>query len=299
MNQSKGYIDIQSEEGHGTKITLCFPRTAESEAAAAALNFLTQEDGLSGQETILVVEDAPALRELIVQTLGQQGYHVLEAPDGPTALEICGNHRGPIHLLVTDVVMPQMGGLKLAKEVNRVKQGVRVLYISGYTPNAIVHHGILDPGVELLEKPFTPGDLTRRVREVLGPVRAAASILVVEDDEAIRRFFRSVLEKAGYGVREAADGREARRLFAEHGADLLITDLTMPGEEGLESIRAMRLGNPALKILAVSGAFGGQFLAVARKLGANETLQKPVQPNALLETVGRLLNLRRSAAPTS
>jgi two-component system cell cycle sensor histidine kinase/response regulator CckA len=107
------------------------------------------------------------VRSLSERTLRSHGYNVLAAPHGAAALELMERHTGPIQLLLTDVVMPQMSGRELAEAVSRRHPGIRILYMSGYTEDTIVHHGMLDNAVSLLQKPFTPTSMARRVREVL------------------------------------------------------------------------------------------------------------------------------------
>jgi CheY-like chemotaxis protein len=117
-----------------------------------------------------VVEDEGQVRELLRQILSGCGYTVIEAPDGATATRRAADHPGLIHLLVTDVVMPGMGGRLLAERIRQQRAGVRVLFLSGYTDDAVVRHGVSQEGVNFLQKPFTPAMLTRKVRDVLdGP----------------------------------------------------------------------------------------------------------------------------------
>jgi DNA-binding NtrC family response regulator len=120
-----------------------------------------------GSETILLVEDEEDVRKLAGRILRRQGYTVLEGSHGADAFNVCKQHQGRIHLLVTDVVMPKMSGRELAEELKQVYQDFKVLYMSGYTDNAIVHHGILEKGMNYLQKPFTVEGLARKVREVL------------------------------------------------------------------------------------------------------------------------------------
>jgi CheY-like chemotaxis protein len=120
-----------------------------------------------GKETILLVEDEAMVRALTGENLRECGYEVLEAANGEEALSICGQHDGAIDLMLTDVVMPLMSGRELADRIVEMCPGIRVLYMSGYTDDAIVHHGVLEPGTAFLEKPFTLQGLAKKVREVL------------------------------------------------------------------------------------------------------------------------------------
>jgi len=122
---------------------------------------------LAGDETILVVEDEEAVRNLAKRILGAAGYTVLTAANGGEALLTCEQHAEEIHLVLTDVVMPQMSGRVFIERIAKLRPGVKVLYMSGYTDSAIVHHGTLDAGTMFIGKPFNAADLTRKVREVL------------------------------------------------------------------------------------------------------------------------------------
>ena len=122
---------------------------------------------MAGTETVLIAEDDTILLPLVRGLLEKLGYRVLEAANAAEALEGARRHRGPIHLLVADVVMPGASGRDLARELNETRPETKVLYVSGYTDDAIVHHGMLEEGLNFLQKPFTPGALARKVREVL------------------------------------------------------------------------------------------------------------------------------------
>ena len=129
-------------------------------------------DRFRGTETILVAEDEAALRTLICETLRVHGYTVLEASDGINAVRRSERYRKPIHLLIADVVMPRMSGRELASRITSARPETGVLYISGYTDDAILHHGVLDPNTAFLQKPFTPTSLARKVRLVLSQNKA-------------------------------------------------------------------------------------------------------------------------------
>ncbi len=163
--QSGGHLKIYSEIGHGTTVRLYLPRAVELNEQNR-LPAPAAED-LVGGETILVVEDDDAVRNLVVSQLESLGYHVIEAADGRAAQEVL-RVGVPIDLLFTDVVMPGgITGRKLAEEATRERPGLRTLFTSGYTENSIVHHGRLDPGVNLLSKPYKKRDLAQKIREVL------------------------------------------------------------------------------------------------------------------------------------
>jgi two-component system cell cycle sensor histidine kinase/response regulator CckA len=163
--QSGGHVGVYSTPGRGTTFKIYLPRVAEAVEGPGEASEKRPVAG--GRETVLIAEDEPAVREVVAATLQQKGYEVLRAPDGQTALELARSHDGTIHLLLTDVVMPGMTGRALAQALTAERPDVRVLYVSGYTDDAVVRHGILELGVPYLQKPFTPDALALKVREVL------------------------------------------------------------------------------------------------------------------------------------
>jgi CheY-like chemotaxis protein len=164
VKQSGGFIWVYSEPGQGTTFKIYLPRVDEAPTAGQQAMSATS---LLGTETILLTEDAPALRATAHQILERYGYTVLDAPSSTAALTLARSRSGPIHLLLTDVVMPGMSGRELAERFVAKRPGVKVLYMSGYTDDAVVRHGVLRPGIAYLQKPFTPDTLARKVREVL------------------------------------------------------------------------------------------------------------------------------------
>ncbi len=165
VKQSGGYVWVYSEPGRGTTIKAYLPRTEESAELAPAPK--SSERVTGGSETVLVVEDMEALRGIIRRVLDLAGYVVLEAADGRSALEIARAHTGRIDLLLTDVVMPGLGGAEVARQMRELQPETRVLFMSGYTEGAISEHGLLADDVSLLDKPFTNDVLKRAVRRAL------------------------------------------------------------------------------------------------------------------------------------
>lgn len=173
VKQSGGNIWVYSEQGKGTTFKIYLPRVV---APVEPLEPKTIRDyHPQGSETILLVEDEQGIRDLVLGILRARGYKVLEASRPLEALQISQKFEGTIHLLFTDVVMPQMSGRDVAAQISVTRPETKVLYMSGYTDNAIAHHGVLEPGVPFLQKPFTPEALAQKVREVLDTVPSAAS----------------------------------------------------------------------------------------------------------------------------
>jgi CheY-like chemotaxis protein len=175
VKQSGGFIYLYSEAGQGTAFKIYLPLVAAGVPSGQPSSGLKSTS--QGSETILLVEDEDAVRSLARYTLKLQGYTVLEAKDGEDAVRVAEKHGGRIDLLMTDVVMPRMGGRQVAERLTRMQPGVKVLFLSGYTDDAVVRHGILEAEVAFLQKPFTPSSLAQKVRTVLdaGPVDEGAN----------------------------------------------------------------------------------------------------------------------------
>ena len=174
VKQSGGYIWVYSEPGRGTTFKIYLPRVdqhAEEIDSEKIVDHVRR-----GTETILLVEDDAQLRQLSSSVLSHCGYNVLVAGNPEQGIELCKANKREIRLLVTDVVMPRMNGRQLADQILQVCPHIRVLFISGYTNNAVVHYGVLDPGLWFLPKPFTLSALVGKVREVLDAKTSAAPV---------------------------------------------------------------------------------------------------------------------------
>jgi CheY-like chemotaxis protein len=278
VKQSGGHIKIYSEVGEGTTIKLYFPRSVEREDV-----LVVNDHGaiVGGSEIILVAEDDEQVRNTVVELLTDLGYKVLKARDAATALTVIDSGV-PIDLLFTDVVMP--GPLKSAdlarKAVERIPD-LAVLFTSGYTENSIVHGGRLDPGVELLSKPYTREAMARKIRHVLNnrqqrieAKRALAQaappeapdnrrqlrILLVEDDALIRMSSADMVQELQHDVIEAASAEDAISVLEKQELDVVITDLGLPGMSGEEFCRILRARWPQSGIVFATGSFEGPTL---------------------------------------
>jgi len=169
VKQSGGFVWVYSEEGHGTTFKIYLPRIDDA-VPVAGRDVATDSRNLpKGSEVVLLVEDEAGVRDLAREYLQMSGYSVIVAEDGHTALELAAMHAGQIHLLMTDVVMPGIGGRELAERVTKLRPEIKVLYMSGYTDQAITQHGVLGQDAALLQKPFTLAALASKLREILTP----------------------------------------------------------------------------------------------------------------------------------
>jgi signal transduction histidine kinase/DNA-binding response OmpR family regulator len=282
VKQTGGHFRIYSEVGHGTTIKLYFPRSFEAETSVTRLSGGPVQ---GGSETILVVEDDPAVQRTVVEMLGSLGYRVLKADNANAALVIVQSGM-PIDLLFTDVVMPgPLRSPELARQAKAHLPGLAVLFTSGYTQNAIVHGGRLDPGVELLSKPYGRDQLARKVRHLLAsrampavppagsvePSSVRRRILVAEDNPDLMKMACSLFEALGHEVSGAITLDAAAGLLRERGFDLLFTDIDLAGKSGVDLARMALAQQPALRVAFASGygapdreAVGFPFWVVAK-----------------------------------
>ncbi len=272
VKQSGGHIRLYSEIGHGTSVRIYLPRCAQ-QAEEVATGHVGEVK--HGHETVLVVEDDPKVQATVVELLTGLGYAVLKAANAEQALAVVasGIH---IDLLFTDVVMPGvLRSTDMARRAMRMSPGLKVLYTSGYTHNAIVHGGRLDPGVQLLSKPYSRSQLAAKVRQVLGNNEtetphndagagardrprersdvAAARVLVVEDDIASLDAICELLTLIGIESERAAGASAALDALVAERFDILLTDVAMPHMSGFELARRATVIRPGIGIIFASG----------------------------------------------
>jgi PAS domain S-box-containing protein len=313
VKQNGGYIDIESAPGRGTGVRIRLPRFTGPLVAegtplgdgAGAASAMARTTG----ETVLLVEDEPAILNLGAKMLRRLGYDVLTANGPEAAMRLAEEHRGELHLLVTDVVMPGANGRDLAERLLTARPRMSLLYVSGYAADIVTRKGILGEGVRLLSKPFTLEELAGAVRAALEagwppltvppPVASVAApprILYIDDESALVELMTRTLKKLGYAVTAYADPlRAMAALEAEPQAfDVVVSDLSMPDLPGLDLARRVAEINPALPVVLVSGYVSAEAEKDARAAGARELLLKP----GTVEELGTALDacIRRLAA---
>ena len=252
--QSGGHLGLYSEPGRGTTARLYIPRTTDR---ARPMTIPAQDTPSSAGELVLLVEDDPAVRQSSADALRALGYAVQDAADADAALSLLEGGLRP-DVLFTDVVMPgRLSSRALAETAQAMLPGIAVLFTSGYTQNAIVHNGQLDPGINLLSKPWRTNDLQRALRAALDAARAPSRtarlrVLLVEDEDLVRMTTADMLADAGFDVLEAGTLADAlTRLDGQ--VDILVTDLSLPDGDGLELVARARALRPDLPVVVASG----------------------------------------------
>ena len=185
--------------------------------------------------------------------------------------------------------MPNVSGRELAGRFEKLRPGIKVLFMSGYSDNIIEQRGVLEEGTHFIQKPFSPEALAGKIRELLGPPAPLARILVTDSEAGVRGFLRMALESGGYEVIEAAGLEQALGQARTREVDLIIAEFVLPEPKGIESIQTLREALPGVGIIAVPDAVGGPHQAMAASLGADAVLSKPVNTGLLLARVAELL----------
>jgi len=255
VKQSGGHVKIYSELDQGTTIKLYLPRLKEGAYQQEPERPLREHLG-KADETILVVEDDNDVRAFSIDTLRDLGYSVLEAHDAEVGLHILQRHP-EIQMVFTDVGLPGMNGRELIEQVRELRPAMKVLFTSGYARQAIVHDGRLDPGVELLTKPFTRAQLADNVRRILDDVSSPQKhgvALVVEDDAVVRSYVDEALVEFGFDVVDAGSSAAAlSTIESQPRIDLAVIDIGLPDGKGT-AIGAELLHHwPFIKVIMISG----------------------------------------------
>jgi PAS domain S-box-containing protein len=292
IKQSGGHVKIYSEEGQGTTVKMYLPRLlreADNEDDSGTLT--TSFEGSPRQETVLVVEDDDDVRAYTVDCLRELGYRVLEAHDGPSALRLLERQESPVDLLFTDVVMPGMTGRELTDEARKQQPGLRVLYTSGYTRDAIVHSGRLDSGVNMIAKPFTFEALAEKIRDALDAGRTRCA-LIVDPDPTVWTSGNSIFAELDMRVEVAGSGTEAlnKARVAKGGYDVVILDDTLPDYAGSSLAGELRALNLHLPLVIASRKHATKLREEFFSDPCTAVLERPYSP-AELEQVLRELDV--------
>jgi PAS domain S-box-containing protein len=267
VKQSGGHIKIYSELGHGTSVKIYLPRSTGEAIEPPPRMRAAPIKG--GSETILVVEDDPKVQSTAVDTLTGLGYRVLKADDAQQALTVLRSGID-IDLLFSDVVMPgPVSSTEMAAQAARMLPRMKVLFTSGYTQNAIVHGGRLDPGVELLSKPYGRDQLARKIRQMLDRTRQATAerdavaaqasgaqalrVLLVDDDANLCEAINEQLHLLGHASVPMTSPQDALERLKHDAFDVLMTDLSMPTMDGIELARQAARHRPSLCVVFSSG----------------------------------------------
>jgi PAS domain S-box-containing protein len=255
VKQSGGHVKLYSEVGHGTTVKIYLPRMiGQSDEEQEMYLSVPLRGGL--HEVVLVVEDDMDVRLFTTDSLRELGFTVLEASDGPSALQQL-QHHPEVQLLFTDVGLPGINGAQLVAAARELRPDIKVLFTTGYARNAIVHQGRLDPGVELITKPFTRAQLAARIRDVLDvPIVSSRKpiALVIEDEALVRMFLLDQLEDLGLEAMEAGTAAEGLRNARGHQQiDVAIVDRGLPDRDGLEVVAELRTQLPSLPVIVASG----------------------------------------------
>lgn len=298
VERSGGTIKVYSEKGYGTQFVMYFPRYAQQQTDDNSVDESQSPIiDYAGHETILVVDDEPALLDLTTELLSQHGYRIIKAENGQQALHILESN--PVDLLLTDVIMPEMDGYQLAEFVTENYPSVKIQLASGFTDNR--HQRMTDDSLtrHILRKPYASEALLKRVRELLDqkPVtpKLSGTILVMDDDEDIRELFKLNLKKLGFKTILAKNGEEALSCYQQHlnsndPVVVSIVDLSIPGSmNGKEVAQGIRKLYPKAKIIVSSGHSASPEMTHWQEHGFDAAIEKTFNRTEIKAVLTNLL----------
>lgn len=280
IKQSGGHIAVYSETGAGTSMKVYLPAVEPAGESTATALTEGSAGAQAGQETILLVEDDERVREFTRVVLEGLGYTVLEAEDGRAALAAAAS-AGEIDLLITDVVLPRLSGREVARRLAPLRPRMKVLFVSGYTENAIVHEGALDAGLNYLPKPYRPDALAHKVREVLDHPLRPRCILLVAAAGRQRADLDELLRSAGYDIILASTGAEALKATRRRAVDLILSTLELPGYAPAETVEFFREELPHVPVAALAEP--------SAEVRADTFVAPGEQPDLLIQTIRSLI----------
>jgi CheY-like chemotaxis protein/nitrogen-specific signal transduction histidine kinase len=284
--QLRGGVQVESTRGKGSEFSLYLPLAAlsgpvrESEPVRAG-----------DAQTILVVDDDPALRGAIRRILGAQGYHVLEAADGAEAARLASHHQGPIALALCDLVMPGVGGREAAERVRAAKPGTRIVFTSGYPLERVGHN---DESFGFVAKPFAPDELVAAVRRSLEeperkqPLPELPVVLLVDDEPGLRSSLVRVLSECEVSTLAAKSSLHALQILQEQHVDVVVSDHFMPGMDGVHLLESVRQRWPhCTRILFTAHPSSDIVLEAINRGGVHKVLVKSMHPVAIRDEIAR------------
>ena len=284
VKQSEGYIYAESIPHEGSRFQIYMPMVSENHVAALFRPTRLRGDG-SGNEVILLVEDEDLVRNVAIRALSRAGYKVLSARNAGEALLLFERHGSSIDLLATDVVMPHMSGGELATRLLAQRPDLPVLYMTGYTDDAIVRHGIGHQRASLLQKPFTPEGLALRIREILDlrppekpPENGRSRVLIVDEDSSFRTALGRLLRD--FDVHEAASNLAARKRLRRGYWDVVLCSSTIQASNGKSLLAWLEVIRPDLQDRVVVMGTPPDEIATPKM-----TLPRPVDPEDVFQLV--------------
>ena len=297
VKQSGGHVKIYSEPGAGTSVKLYLPRLHAEDVVEPEPEVIQPPSSVGG-ETILVVEDDDDVRAYSTETLRELGYRVFEANNGAAALQVLDQHPD-IQVLFTDIGLPGgMNGRQLSEAARRKRPDLKVLFTTGYARNAIVHDGRLDPGIELVTKPFSQVAVAAKLRDILDARSGPLRILVVEDEILLQMLAIDMLEDAGFKVDTAGSATEAinKLRLIPGGVDAAIVDIGLPDRSGDMLLKELRAIYPSLPVVVATGHDRSALQARFKDESRVAIVGKPYLAADLLEALQQVGVSRPAAA---